>query len=592
MLWFDPQLNPTSIPDGEALVTVCFQIENDLNTPINLSLVVLVEPSGEAIDPVIVNPGAVNGPSCGGVTPTCNDGIQNGNETGVDCGGPDCPACPTCNDGIQNGNETGVDCGGSCTPCTGNGDEVTFSLNTVTGMAGDQVCLNVTVANFTAIAAFQYSINYDPAILQFTQVTNLAFPDINVVQPVSTPGEIRTSWNYFQPDNLGETLPDGAILYSICFNILQNIDSDVIFSNNPIGIEVFGTDNNMLPSLFNNGGVNIGAGGDPTCTDGIQNGNETGVDCGGPDCPACPTCNDGIQNGNETGIDCGGSCTPCDGGSDTCGEGTSDLTVCVPNICASVGTEVCLDLLVSNFTNVVGFQFDLNYAGANLEYTNGSSSSLSGVLFSSLSDGTVRALWADVNGQGNTLPANTVFATICFNVEADANTPITMSEESFADPLGNTITPIAINPGSVNGPGCSGGPTCNDGIQNGDETGVDCGGSCTPCDGGNDTCGEGSTDITVCVPTVCAAIGTEVCLDLLVTNFTNVVGFQFDLNYNGANLDYTSGSSSTLSGVLFSPLSDGTVRALWADINGQGNTLPENTVFATICFNVDFNIEA
>lgn len=30
--------------------------------------------------------------------PTCNDGIQNGQETGVDCGGPDCPNCPsTCN---------------------------------------------------------------------------------------------------------------------------------------------------------------------------------------------------------------------------------------------------------------------------------------------------------------------------------------------------------------------------------------------------------------------------------------------------------------------------------------------------------------
>ena len=35
-----------------------------------------------------------------------------------------------------------------------------------------------------------------------------------------------------------------------------------------------------------------GGGGGPTCTDGIQNGQETGVDCGGPDCPACPTgCN-------------------------------------------------------------------------------------------------------------------------------------------------------------------------------------------------------------------------------------------------------------------------------------------------------------
>ncbi len=47
-----------------------------------------------------------------------------------------------------------------------------------------------------------------------------------------------------------------------------------------------------------------------TCTDGIQNGNETGVDCGG-DCEACVSCIDGIQNGNETGIDCGGDCPDC-----------------------------------------------------------------------------------------------------------------------------------------------------------------------------------------------------------------------------------------------------------------------------------------
>jgi len=53
--------------------------------------------------------------------------------------------------------------------------------------------------------------------------------------------------------------------------------------------------------------VVIGGGGGPTCSDGIQNGNETGVDCGGS-CPACPTCTDGIQNGDEEGVDCGGSC--------------------------------------------------------------------------------------------------------------------------------------------------------------------------------------------------------------------------------------------------------------------------------------------
>jgi hypothetical protein len=49
---------------------------------------------------------------------TCDDGVQNGEETGVDCGGPSCISCLTCYDGVQNGQETGVDCGGpSCSAC-------------------------------------------------------------------------------------------------------------------------------------------------------------------------------------------------------------------------------------------------------------------------------------------------------------------------------------------------------------------------------------------------------------------------------------------------------------------------------------------
>lgn len=78
----------------------------------------------------------------GGVcqAPSCDppDGVINGNETGLDCGGGSCPLCPagqacllssdcesarcldgtcaeaTCSDGIQNQQEGGVDCGGPC----------------------------------------------------------------------------------------------------------------------------------------------------------------------------------------------------------------------------------------------------------------------------------------------------------------------------------------------------------------------------------------------------------------------------------------------------------------------------------------------
>jgi subtilisin-like proprotein convertase family protein len=76
------------------------------------------------------------------VAAACNDGVLNGNETGLDCGGPDCANCPNgrgcdtgddcisgfcnpntslcaapvCNDGYANGAETDVDCGGGLCP--------------------------------------------------------------------------------------------------------------------------------------------------------------------------------------------------------------------------------------------------------------------------------------------------------------------------------------------------------------------------------------------------------------------------------------------------------------------------------------------
>ncbi len=52
------------------------------------------------------------------ILPSYHDGIQNLDETGVDCGGGSGVACPNCSDGVQNGNETGVDCGGpDCSEC-------------------------------------------------------------------------------------------------------------------------------------------------------------------------------------------------------------------------------------------------------------------------------------------------------------------------------------------------------------------------------------------------------------------------------------------------------------------------------------------
>jgi hypothetical protein len=56
-----------------------------------------------------------------------------------------------------------------------------------------------------------------------------------------------------------------------------------------------------------NYGLDITCASAPTCTDGIQNGDETGIDCGGATCPACPpaplTCGDTYVDDGGTGGD-------------------------------------------------------------------------------------------------------------------------------------------------------------------------------------------------------------------------------------------------------------------------------------------------
>ena len=118
----------------------------------------------------------------------------------------------------------------------------------------------------------------------------------------------------------------------------------------------------------------------PSCTDGVHNGAETGLDCGGGSCPGCatgggcflssdcatggcsggicqppcttgaqcpsgvctggycrvPNCADGVHNGAETGVDCGGSspnCLRCAAGQGCGAASDCQSGVCVGGLC-------------------------------------------------------------------------------------------------------------------------------------------------------------------------------------------------------------------------------------------------------------------
>jgi hypothetical protein len=232
----------------------------------------------------------------------------NGQETDVDCGGPNCGPCaaksscskdgdcrsgrcdggtcaaPTCSDGLQNGTETGTDCGGRCTPCsTGTGCRVD-------GDCQSGVCLQGTCQSASCNDG----------------VENGAETDTDCGGP--TCGGCRAGASCSADGDCQSQICDGGTCQQ------------------------------------------------PTCSDGVENGRETGTDCGGL-CGACPdgedcrvdddcqsgvcsnrtcqtpTCSDGVANGRETDVDCGGpKCGGCPDGA-TCSKDGDCQNLCSNKTC-------------------------------------------------------------------------------------------------------------------------------------------------------------------------------------------------------------------------------------------------------------------
>jgi hypothetical protein len=256
------------------------------------------------------------------VTASCTDGMKDGEETDVDCGGAACDAmsrtcavgkacmvgadcqsqvctgdvcqAPTCSDGVQNGTETDVDCGGATCDATGH-----------TCGVGKRCLTAADCANGLCDAT-----NHCPA-------------------PTCTDGV----------KNGGETGID-------CGNsAVTGCPACPAGQGCAAGAD--------CQSLHCSNGVCLVA----SCSDGLQNGGESDVDCGhvcvlklcgnGKKCVAnddcssntclggfcyAATCNDGAKDGSETDVDCGGTCPKCGPG-----KGCTVNADCASGTCLATG---------------------------------------------------------------------------------------------------------------------------------------------------------------------------------------------------------------------------------------------------------------
>ncbi len=368
-------------------------------------------------------------------TPTCTDGIQNGDETGIDCGGSSCQPCqvtPTCTDGIQNGDETGVDCGGtSCQPCEENVDGGTVSTSddktAVTTITGDGIADVITFKKVsTSTANYSYLITDDAGKILATESTSHDFEGATAgicrVYGISYNGNLTVT---------GKNVSD-IELASGTFDISSNWITVTREDKEP----------------------------DPTCTDGIQNGDETGVDCGGSSCPACPTLTycEITSNANDEYISRFQLGT-IDNQSTSGANGYNDFTATSTNI--EKGKTVTFTITPTwkstVYSEAYGLWIDYNKDG---DFTDPGEKVWS------------KAASKDTAVTGEfTVPADASNGSTRMRVIMRYNiAPTPCTSFNYGETEDYTVVIVDANTA-----------TCTDGIQNGDETGVDCGGSCDPC---------------------------------------------------------------------------------------------------------------
>jgi hypothetical protein len=283
-------------------------------------------------------------PESGRCTPAeCDDGLQNGAEILIDCGGGACPGCPdgtacevdadclnqvcasdglcaapSCTDGRANQNETDVDCGGACPENCGVGAGCSAAAD-----CESRVCEAIGCA---------------PGLARCCQAPTCEDGIANGGEPVVDCGN-ATCGLCAEGDRCtaGAQCQGGTCAAGACFTPAlcangnrDGAETDVDCGGpNPACNRC--ADRRACQADSDCANANCLDGVCISCGDNVQDGTETDVDCGGAD-PACVRCLDqrrclqagdcansncdnfrciscgsGIQDGTETDVDCGGA---------------------------------------------------------------------------------------------------------------------------------------------------------------------------------------------------------------------------------------------------------------------------------------------
>jgi len=325
--WNEANTEQVSIPDGTILFSIVLDVIGDPCDETTFSV-------GEILGPVEV----YNDPNF-----STNIGV-------------------TSNDGLVS--IDGDNCDGMGTGCD-NFNGIILTIADVNAEQGENVCVPVTVENFTDIESATIGVTWNESIIDYDVVANSALPGSLQFNDTNTAnGELAILWT--EPLGNQVTLPDGSVIFEICFDAVGSVgqSSTVDFQDLPN----IGTGFEMEFSSFSN---------------------------------AIPFC---IEEGSVTIV------------------GTMpDLFVISGNsVTADQNEQVCVDYTTENFNDISSIQLTFMWDNSVIDYdqvlmTNPDLGGLSPANFNQVADDKLRLTWNSDDGSGNNLPDGALLFKICYN---------------------------------------------------------------------------------------------------------------------------------------------------------------------------------
>jgi len=137
--------------------------------------------------------------------------------------------------------------------CMSAGTPFAIAASDEAGQKGDLIYVDVNVSDFNKVVSMQYSMNWDPSILQFEKVQNFklkALSSENFGTEQAKDGNLLMAW--YDPSVQGVSMNSGTVLYQLVFRVIgtNTNKSRIRFSGKPLIIEVMKADGTPLP--FNN----------------------------------------------------------------------------------------------------------------------------------------------------------------------------------------------------------------------------------------------------------------------------------------------------------------------------------------------------